>query len=82
MNKKLPEIKTDEDAEQLLEQDLSDYINLENFHPVRFEFLPKTEQINLRISKPLLDAVKTEASKRGIGYQKYIRLLLEQSLAT
>lgn len=80
MSKPLPTINSDADAENLLEQDLSDFITPENFKPVTFEFLPKTEQINLRISKPLLEAVKAQADERGIGYQKYIRQLLEQSL--
>ena len=81
MSKSLPIIKTDEDAEALLEQDLSEYINKDNFYPVQFEYLPKTAQVNLRMSEPLLQAIKAQAAKQGIGYQKYIRQALEQSLA-
>lgn len=80
MNKKLPPMKTDSDMEALLEQDLTDYIHKDNFKPIQFEFLPKTEQINLRLSKQLLQAVKQQAEQAGLSYQKYIRLTLEQAL--
>jgi predicted DNA binding CopG/RHH family protein len=76
----LPKINSDKELENLLEQDLSDYINSKNFHPVRFELLPKTKQVNFRIPENLLEAVKKQAKKLGVGYQKYIRLVLEQSI--
>lgn len=82
MSKHLPKLMSDEEAEAFLEQDLTDYIDLENFTAVRFEFLPKTEKINLRVSKPLLEAVKAKAEAEGISYQKYIRLVIERSLAS
>ena len=55
------EFRTDEELEAFLEQDLSDYITPENFKPARFEFLPKTRQVNLRFSEALLDAVRQRA---------------------
>lgn len=76
----LPKMKTDKDIENFFEQDLTEYINSKNFKPVRFEFLPKTKQINVRVSEPLLNEFKIKAKKLGIGYQKYIRLLMEQSV--
>lgn len=82
MSKRLPNLMSDAEAEAFLEQDLTDYIDLENFTAVRFEFLPKTEKINLRVSKPLLEAVKAKAEAEGISYQKYIRLVIERSLAS
>ena len=36
MNKSLPSMKTDQEAEQLLEQDLSDYLNKDNFVATTF----------------------------------------------
>jgi len=80
MSKKLPDLKNDQEAESFLEQDLTDYIDLRQFTKVSFEFLPKTEQVNLRLSQPLLDAIKEQAEREGIPYQKYIRLALERSL--
>ena len=53
MKKKVPRFKTDQEAEQFLERDLTDYLNLKQFTPVTFELLPKTKQINLRFSEPL-----------------------------
>lgn len=44
MMKKVPKLKSDKEAEKLLEQDLTDYIDLKNFSQVRFEFLPKTKE--------------------------------------
>ena len=80
MSKPLPKMTTDEEAEQFLDTDLSDYITPENFVPVTFEFLPKSERVNLRLSPELLTAVKQAAEQRGISYQKYIREAIELSL--
>ena len=46
MSKQIPRFKTDEEAEQFLEQDLTDYLDPKNFTPVTFELLPKTKQVN------------------------------------
>ena len=88
MSKKLPVFKTDEEAEAFLEQDdLSEYITPENFTPAqinfsaaRYEELPKTENVHMRFSKALLDAVKDKAKEQGVNYQKYIRRAVEISL--
>ena len=80
MSKKLPVFKTDREAENFLDQDLSDYISAENFAPFQFEFRPKQKSVNLRISEELLNAVRAVAHRRGIPYQRYIRQTLEASL--
>jgi predicted DNA binding CopG/RHH family protein len=80
MNKKLPVFKTDKEAEDFLEKDLSDYINADNLAPFPFEYRPKQKSINLRISEELLNAVRAEARRRRIPYQRYIRQALEASL--
>jgi predicted DNA binding CopG/RHH family protein len=80
MSRKIPEFRTDEELEAFLEQDLSDYITPENFKPARFEFLPKTRQVNLRFSEALLDAVRERARQEGITYQRYIRQAVERAL--
>ncbi|MBF2067833.1 MAG: CopG family transcriptional regulator [Calothrix sp. C42_A2020_038] len=80
MKKILPRIKTDDEAESLLEQDLSDCLNKDNFKPVTFEFKPKDKTVNLRVSSDLLEEVKTVAKKQGVTYQKYIRNAIEKSL--
>jgi predicted DNA binding CopG/RHH family protein len=48
--------------------------------PVRFEFGPKTERVNMRLSKDLLDTVKARAAKEGMSYQRYIRQALERAV--
>jgi len=86
MNKpKLPKMTTDKDAENLLEHDLSEYLEpevfQENFTPISFEFLPKDTTLNLRISTELLNTIKEFAQKRGIGYQKFVRQVLEKAVS-
>lgn len=80
MAKKLPVFKTDKEAEDFLNQDLSEYIHAENLSPFPFEYRPKQRSINLRISEELLSAVRKEARRRGIPYQRYIRQALEAAL--
>jgi predicted DNA binding CopG/RHH family protein len=80
MSKKLPVFKTDKQAEAFLDQDLSDYISADNLVPFPFEYGPKQKSINLRISEELLDAVRKEARRRGIPYQRYIRQTLEAAV--
>jgi len=80
MRKKFPVLKTDEEAEAFLQQDLSDYLHAGNFSPMRFEFQPKQKSINLRISEELLKTVQAHAKRQGIPYQRYIRQALERAV--
>lgn len=77
--RKVPRLRTDEEAEAFLAQDLSD-LDFSQFKPARFEFQPKEKSINLRISEPLLKAVQTRAKREGIPYQRYIRQALERAI--
>ncbi|MGA3307996.1 MAG: CopG family antitoxin [Xanthobacteraceae bacterium] len=79
MKRKVPRFKTDEEAEAFLEQDLSD-LDFSQFKPMRFEFKPKQKSLNLRISEELLDAVRKNAKRAGIPYQRYIRQALERAV--
>ena len=80
MKRKVPEMTTDEEAEALLEQDLSD-LDFSQFKPVRFEFQAKAARLNMRLPVPLLDAVKAKAKARGVPYTRLIREVLEQATA-
>ena len=80
MKRKVPRLRTDEEAEAFLEQDLSD-LDFSQFKPVRFEFEKKAARVNMRLPEPLLAAVKARAKARGIPYQRFIREVLEQALA-
>jgi len=78
---KLPTLTTDEAAERFVaEADLTAY-DLAAFTPNHFEFEKKAAQLNMRVPKPLLDAVKTRAAARGIPFTRYIRMLMEQDMA-
>jgi predicted DNA binding CopG/RHH family protein len=81
MKKKLPKLRSDKAADDFVASaDLTHY-DLSGMVPVRFEFKPKTERVNMRLSKDLLNSVKIRAAKAGVSYQRYIRLALERSVA-
>jgi predicted DNA binding CopG/RHH family protein len=81
MKKKVPHFKTDEEAEAFLEQDLTDYLHAGNFKPMHFEIRPKDTSVNLRLSAGLLDAVRANAKREGVPYQRYIRHILERAVS-
>lgn len=81
MKKKVPSLKTDSQAESFLNQDLSN-LDFSQFKPVRFEFEKKDEQINMRVPKALLAALKVRAKARGIPYTRFIRETLEQAITS
>ena len=80
MSRKFPALKSDKAAEDLLERDLSEYLNAENLESFPFEYKPKQKSVNLRISNDLLKAVRAAARRRGIPYQRYIRQALELAI--
>ncbi|MBV8359727.1 MAG: hypothetical protein JO189_17585 [Deltaproteobacteria bacterium] len=80
MKKKVPRLRTDRQAEAFLAQHLSN-LDFSQFKPARFEFEKKDEQINMRVPKPLLAAVKARAKERGIPYTRLIRETLERAMA-
>lgn len=80
MKKKLPKIRTDKEAEDILKEDLSDFINKDNFKRTTFEFAPKDKSITIRISDPLLNSVQSVAEKQGVPYQRIIRQAIEEYL--
>lgn len=80
MKKPLPPLATDEEAEDFVATaDLTEY-DLSGMRTVRFEFQPKTERVNMRLPRPLLDAVKATAAKAGMPYQRFIRQALETAV--
>ena len=80
MRKSLKKIKTNKSVETLLNKDLSDYIHSGNFKKVHFELYPKNKTITIRISEPLVKALKKRAKAKGINYQKLMRQALEKAL--
>jgi predicted DNA binding CopG/RHH family protein len=77
--KTVPVLTTDQDAEDFLDQDLST-LDFSQFKPMRFETLPKSARITMRLPEPLIAALKAQAKARGIPYQRLIREALERAL--
>ena len=63
--KTVPCLATDTEAEDFLGQDLST-LDFSQFKPMRFETLPKSARITMRLPEPLIAALKAEAKSRGI----------------
>lgn len=80
MSKRVPRLRTDDEAEKLLEKDLSDYIDPKHMVPLRFEFENKNKAINIRLSEGLLNAIQDKARDEGIPYQRFIRMTLERAV--
>ena len=82
MKKKIPTFKSDAEAERFVATaDLTEY-NLSGAKSVRFEFEKMDEQLNMRVPKSLLDAVKKRAKASGIPYTRFIRKTLEEAVTT
>ncbi len=78
MKKHLPKLRTDKEAEEFIKQDLSDYINKDNFSKSTFEFEPKDTTITFRVSSRLKESLKEISRKRKITYQKALREAMEE----
>jgi len=80
MNRQVPRVTTDEEAEAFLAQDLSD-LDFSQFEPARFDFERKPERIDTRLPKPLMDALKERASHRAIPLYRLIREIIERGIS-
>ena len=80
MKKKLPILKTDEEAEKFIDTaDLSEY-DLSGGTLVQFEFKPKDTAISLKLPAELLAAIKLKAKQENIPYNRLIRRALEREV--
>ena len=80
MKKKLPRFKSDKEAEEFVDKaDLTEY-DLSGMRPIRFEFQPKSERVNMRLPLQLLEAVRASAAREGVPYQRFIRQALEDAV--
>lgn len=77
----LPSFATDDEARRFVETaDLTEF-DLSGGERVQYEFQAKDANVHLRMPQPLLDAVKAEAGRAGMPYQRFIRQTLERALA-
>jgi predicted DNA binding CopG/RHH family protein len=74
----LPKFKNeDEEREFWANLDLSEYFEPRDFQRISFPNLkPSTEAISLRLPLSLLERIKTEAHKRDVPYQSFIKVKL------
>jgi len=80
--KKWPTLPTDEAAEDFVAKaDMSEY-DWSAAEPVHYEFEDKSARVTMRISEGQLDAIKAEAAKRGVKYQRFMRELIERGMHT
>ena len=77
--RRVPEFKTDAQAEAFLEQDLSN-LDFKQFKPMHFEVAKKEAALHMRLPAVLLDAVRAKAKAKGIPYSRYVRMVLEADL--
>ena len=78
--RKVSLLRTDEDAEAFLDQDLSD-LDFSQFKAGQLEYQRKDARLTMRLPQPMLDAVKRQAQARGIPYQRLVREAIEKALA-
>ena len=77
-----PNLPTDKAAEQFVEKaDLSEY-DWSAAEPVRYEFEEKSARVTMRMPDSMLHHIKSEAAKRGIKYQRFMRELMERGMQT
>jgi len=82
MKKKIPAFKSSRAAAAFVDKaDLSHY-DLSGAQTVRFEMKRKDKSINLRLPEELYEAVRQRATHAGLPYQRFIRLALENAIAT
>jgi predicted DNA binding CopG/RHH family protein len=80
MKSKIPAFQSDAEAENFVDlADLSQF-DLSGAKMIQFELKPKDKSINLRMPIALFEAVRNEAKRAGLPYQRYIRLMLEQAV--
>jgi predicted DNA binding CopG/RHH family protein len=75
---------SDEAVEELLSEDLTEYLTPENFKEnfvsVSFEIAPDEEVISIKLSKKLLESIKMISEQKGVEYQTLIEELIEQGV--
>ncbi|MEI6651639.1 MAG: BrnA antitoxin family protein [Chlorobiaceae bacterium] len=80
MKKKFPDFKTDDEAEAFVETaDLSEY-DFSGMVPMRFELKRKDTVNQFRQPQELLDAVRINAKRVSIPYQRFMRLAIERAV--
>ena len=80
MKPKIPTFKTDDEVRSFVDTANLAAFDLSGLRQVQFEFQPKAAQLNMRLPRTLLDAVKETAKARGIPYTRFVRETLERAV--
>jgi predicted DNA binding CopG/RHH family protein len=81
MKAKIRAFRSDAEVERFVAAADLTRFDLSGAQLVRFEIKPRDKSIILRMPLSLFDAVREEARKAGIPYQRFIRLKLEQAVS-
>ena len=78
--KKIPKFKTEDEERDFWDtHDSTEYIDWSKAERVHFTNLkPSTETISLRLPLWLLSEIKTQANRRDIPYQSYMKMILSE----
>ena len=80
MRRPVPTFRTDQEAEDFVTgADRTDY-DLSGGQVVHFEMRPKDKAASLQLPEKLLEAVRGEAKREGVPYQRFIRMAIESAL--
>ncbi|MFT7557690.1 MAG: putative DNA binding CopG/RHH family protein [Planctomycetota bacterium] len=80
--KKLPQFKDEAQEQKFWEShDSSEYVDWARARKVVFPNLkPSTKTISLRLPESLLNRIKSEAHKRDVPYQSYMKVILDKEV--
>ena len=79
---KIPKFKNEDQERDFWNNvDLSEYYEPSDFKEASFPNLkPSTKTISLRLPLSMLDDIKTEANKKDVPYQSYIKIILDEKI--
>ena len=81
--KPLPILHTDKEAEDFVANaDLTQYDLSHRISLSELELRLKDASIHLRLPQGQLDQIKSEAERRGIPYQRFMRELIQRGMST
>ena len=77
-----PTLQSDEAAQDFVDTaDLSEF-DWSAAEPIRHEFEDKSARVTMRMPPAQLEQIKAEAAKRGMKYQRFMRVLMDRGMAT
>jgi len=80
MKKRLPDLKSDAEAEAFVSNaDLTEY-DLSSMAPVRFTLRQNTASVSVELPVQLVEQARNKAISSGILFQDFIRMAIEQAV--